>query len=351
MKGETYYRKHLYLKVKQNSPKIILRKDTHFNIQSYYKTLNILWRSDNVKVLVTGGTGFIGSHIVDLLLDKGHEVVIIDNFSNAKLSEIPSNVKLYKLDLLSEKVEKVFIEEKIEVVIHHAAQIDVKKSIENPVDDANSNILGTVKILDYCRIYKVRKFIFASSCAVYGDIKDGRPIAEDNETKPISFYGISKYTAEMYIKLYQKFYGLSYTIFRYANVYGPRQSPDGKNGVISIFSRKMLHGEKPIIFGDGQQEREFIFVKDVAEANLLALNGGDNQVFNIGTGTKITLNNLIKYINEVIGSNIEAVYKDAKAGDIRSSHLDSQDVRKILNWQPKYSLKNGLKETIEYYKA
>ena len=234
-----------------------------------------------MKVLVTGGAGFIGSHIVDMLIEDGHEVIIIDNLSTGKKEFINKKATFYLLDINSPQLEQIFSKEKPEYVIHQAAQVDVALSIQDPVCDADSNILGTIRLLECCKKFKIRKIIYASSCAVYGETNDCS-IHENFIVQPLSFYGASRYTSELYIQLNHKFSGTPYTILRYANVYGPRQTPKGEGGVIAIFMQKALKGEQPVIFGDGEQTRDFVYVKDVASANLSALKNGTNEIINIG---------------------------------------------------------------------
>ena len=226
-----------------------------------------------MKVLVTGGAGFIGSHIVDTLIESGYEVVVVDNLSSGKKEYLNDKAIFYDLDLHSKQIEDVFEKELPDFVIHEAAQVDVSISIHHPYFDAYSNILGTIHLLELSRKYHVKKVIYASSCAVYGETGD-YSIQENSKIQPISFYGASKYTPELYIQLYQKLYGLPYTILRYANVYGPRQTPKGEGGVISIFVQKLLKNENLIIYGYGTQTRDFVYVKDVAHANLLVLTKG-----------------------------------------------------------------------------
>ncbi|MDQ0090656.1 UDP-glucose 4-epimerase [Paenibacillus anaericanus] len=300
-----------------------------------------------MKILVTGGAGFIGSHIVDQLVKEGHKTIVIDNLSTGNKDNIPNQVKLYRTDILSLEAEQIFAQEKPDCVIHHAAQIDVSLSLQDPEQDARNNILGTLRLLALCQQHQVRKFIYASSCAVYGETKDCS-ITEDFAIHPISFYGLSKFTPEVYIRLYCDLYGLSYSIFRYANVYGPRQTSKGESGVISLFARKMIAGDIVHIFGDGQQTRDFVYVKDVANANILALTSGDNQIINIGTDTKTSMNALFQNISYLTHYTKAPEYSPKRAGDISFSRLDASKAKRLLGWQPSYSLQAGLKETIHY---
>ncbi|SDF79661.1 UDP-glucose 4-epimerase [Thermoanaerobacter thermohydrosulfuricus] len=234
-------------------------------------------------------------------------------------------------------------------MIHQAAQIDVQKSIDNPVFDAKVNIQGTVNLLECCRKSGVKKIVYASSAAVYGD-PEYLPIDEKHKVNPISYYGISKHTPEYYFEIYRQLYGLKYTILRHANGYGIRQDPKGEGGVISIFIDKMLKGERPVIFGDGNQTRDFVYVKDVAKANLLALEKGDNEIINISTNKPTTINELVDIVNKIMGTSLKPVYAEPRKGDIVHSYLDNKKALEVLEWKPEYNLEEGLKETIEYYK-
>lgn len=303
-----------------------------------------------MKVLVTGGAGFIGSHVVDLLIENGYEVVIVDNLSTGKEEFINEKAIFYKKDITDDDLYEIFEKEKPDYVIHQAAQIDVQKSIDNPVFDAKVNVLGTVNLLECCRKSGVKKTVYASSAAVYGN-PEYLPIDEGHRINPISYYGISKHTPEHYFEVYRQLYDLKYTILRYANVYGIRQDPKGEGGVISIFIDKMLKGEMPVIFGDGNQTRDFVYVKDVAKANLLALEKGDNEIVNISTNKPTSINELVDLMNKIMNTSLEPVYKEPRKGDIVHSYLDNKKALDVLGWKPEYSLEEGLKETIEYYRV
>ncbi|WP_335872632.1 NAD-dependent epimerase/dehydratase family protein [Bacillus sp. 2205SS5-2] len=301
-----------------------------------------------MKILVTGGAGFIGSHVVEALLKEGHTPVVLDDLSNSKLVNLPHHVTVYRTDLLSNKVEKVFKKEQPEIVIHMAAQISITKSIADPTEDAAINVLGTIKLLSYCIKYDVKKIIFSSSSAVYGETSDN-PIHEKTLTQPISFYGTSKLVSESYIQLFEKLYKLPYTILRYANVYGPRQKSDGEGGVISIFINNILEGKSPTIYGDGLQTRDFVFVEDIANANLLALHHGENEILNIGTTSATSILQLHTLITQLLHSSLTPAFEPMRDGDIFHSQLNHDKAKQALHWEPKVSLATGIEKTIAFF--
>lgn len=290
-----------------------------------------------MTVLVTGGAGFIGSYIVDLLINNNYNVVIVDNMSLGKLENINPAAKFYSMDISSPDIERVFKENKIEHVSHHAAQAAVSVSTFNPILDAKSNIIGTVNLLELAKKYKIKKFIYASTAAVYGT-PEYLPVDEKHSLKPISNYGLSKLTAEKYIQLS----GIDYLIFRYANVYGPRQNALGEAGVISIFKEKIKNNEILEIHGDGEQTRDFLYVKDVAQANLKAIQSNiNNEIFNISTNSHININTLFDLVKK---ESTKIKYTSRRGGDIKDSVLNNQKAINFLGWNPKYNLKQGLNE-------
>jgi UDP-glucose 4-epimerase len=301
-----------------------------------------------MEVLVTGGAGFIGSNIVDGLIKKGHKAIVVDNLSTGKKENLNEKAEFYQLDIRDQELEKVFDENNITHVIHHAAQIDVQHSIKDPLFDAQNNILGTINVLEIAKEYEVEKIIYASSAAVYGE-PDYLPVDEEHPIKAMSPYGITKHTPEHYIKMYNELYDLKYTIFRYSNVYGPRQDPKGEGGVVSIFVDKMLAEERPVIFGDGEQTRDFIHVYDIVKANLLALEKGDNILVNISTESRDSVNDLVDYLNEILPYSLEAINEEARKGDILDSSLANGKAKELLGWTPDYDLRAGLEQTVEYY--
>lgn len=298
-------------------------------------------------VLVTGGAGFIGSNIADLLLLNGYRVIAVDNLSNGNIENVNKNSVFYNEDITDLKLYKIFEIERPAYVIHTAAQINVERSMQDPVSDAIVNIIGSINVLECCQRTEVRKIIYSSTAAVYGNpLYSG--IDEKHEINPISFYGMSKYLTERYMQLFNEHYGLKYTILRYANVYGARQSFKGEGGVIPSFIIRMLKGERPAVYGSGSQTRDFIYVDDVARANMFALEKGDNDIFNIGTGIEVSINDLLKSLSEIIGE-CKPLYMPEKKGDIINSYFNIIKSAEILGWKPEYTLKEGLGKTIQWY--
>ncbi|MFW6030347.1 MAG: SDR family oxidoreductase [Halanaerobiales bacterium] len=300
-----------------------------------------------MKILVTGGAGFIGSNITDKLIELGYQTIVLDNLSYGNRENINKEVKFYEMDIKSHDIEDIFMSEDITHVIHHAAQIDVQHSIKDPFFDIQNNIIGTVNILECCKKFNVKKIIYPSSAAIYGD-PEYLPIDEKHPINPMSPYGVSKHTPEHYLEMYRQLYGLDYTILRYSNVYGPRQDPSGEGGVVSIFIDKMLAGEVPIIYGNGKQTRDFIYVGDVVEANIKALSEGDGEIVNISSNTQNSVNDLYQIINQIMDTKIKPLYKAERKGDIRNSYLDNTRASEVLNWRPAYDLRRGLLYTIEH---
>lgn len=302
-----------------------------------------------MNILVTGGAGFIGSHITDELIRLGHSVHVADHLSTGKKEYLNPRAVFHQVDLLDSGMNRIFEEAKPEIVIHHAAQIDVQTSIRKPLLDAEVNILGTLALLERCRDYGVRKLIYASSAAVYGS-PEYLPVDEKHPARPLSFYGISKHTPEHYIEAFGHLFGLDYTILRYANVYGVRQDPKGEGGVVSVFMGKLLTGEPAVIFGDGEQTRDWIYVKDVVKANIAALSRGSRSLLNIGCNRETSVNDLLRLMCELCGRPFQPVYAPARPGDIARSRLDNSAAADALGWTPQYTLRLGLEETCGYYR-
>jgi len=298
-----------------------------------------------MKILVTGGAGFIGSHIVDKLILAGHDVVVLDDLSSGSLQNVNPKATFINLNILDRSLWDVFERERFAAVIHLAAQTIVASSLERPDVDAQVNVLGTLQVLEGCRRTGVERIIFASSAAVYGDVSI-LPVPEEAPKQPTSFYGLSKLTAERYIQMYHELYGLHYMILRFANVYGERQGDSGEGGVVSIFARKMHRQEPVTVFGDGLQTRDFVYVGDIAAANVQAINSQDlDRILNISTQTEISVNQLASLFAEVSGRENPITYQPAREGDIVRSMLRNTAARSILNWMPSTSLREGLDRT------
>jgi len=306
------------------------------------------------RALVTGGAGFIGSHITDALVSNGCQVAVIDNLSTGKLSNlehVKDKIKFYKGDIL----DQVILEKAVkncDVIFHQAAIVSVPWSVENPVDSAMVNEMGTLSVLESARKNNVRRVVSASSSAVYGDDPQ-LPKSENMALKPLSPYAVQKLTGEYYSGLYYKLYGLETVCMRYFNVYGPRQDPTSPySGVISIFMSNAVSQKTPVIYGDGNQYRDFVFINDVVRANLLAAStdGARGEVFNVGTGKYVTINGLWEMACELSGLNIKPEHESPKPGDIVESVANIDHAQKILKYKPEYSFKNGLEITFNWYK-
>jgi len=304
-----------------------------------------------MKILVTGGAGFIASQIADAFINEGHEVHILDNLSTGFEKNINPKAKFIKSDISSTSINELFLKEKYDVVNHHAAQIDVRKSVADPVFDANTNILGTINLLQACIKTGVKKFMFASTGgAVYGE-QEYFPADENHPTNPVSPYGITKLAIEKYLYFYKNEYGLNYTILRYANVYGPRQNPFGEAGVVAIFVNKLLKNENPVINGDGKQTRDYVFVEDVVKANVITLESETSDIFNIGTGIETSVNDLFNRLNSIGGKKAKEKQGPAPKGEQLRSVITSNKLFNQFNWKPSMHIDEGLKKTFESFKT
>lgn len=292
-----------------------------------------------MKILVTGGAGFIGSHIVDRYVELGHNVIIVDNLSTGNKEFINPKARFYKLDITSPRLKDVFIKEKPDIVNHHAAQIDIRKSVEEPVFDAKVNILGSLNVIKNCLDFGVKKIIFASSGgAVYGE-PEYLPVPETHKTQPISPYGIAKLAIENYLCVM----GLDYTILRYANVYGPRQNPLGEAGVCAIFWGRMKRNQPCILYGFGEPIRDYVYVGDIVDANVLALTNGSGGIYNLGTGIGTSVKEIFGILKELTGYRLEPEYRPLRTGELHRIYLDCTKANRELGWSPKISLREGLR--------
>lgn len=304
------------------------------------------------KILVTGGAGFIGSHLVDVLIAQKYRVFVIDNLSTGFRENINLKAKFYKADLTNhELINRIIKKEKPEIVFHQAAQMDVRKSVEDPMFDARNNILASINLIKISHENRVKKFIFASTGgAIYGDTEI-RPTPETHTEWPLSPYGIAKLAIDKFLNYYHFIHGLNFTSLRYANVYGPRQNPHGEAGVVAIFFSRMLTGEQPIVNGDGKQTRDYIYVEDVVTANLLALkNFKKIGIYNVGTARETSVNQLFREINKFFSTKFKEVHGPAKAGEQRTSCLDFSKIKKDFQWTPQTDLQTGLRKTFEWFR-
>lgn len=306
-----------------------------------------------MKILVTGGAGFIGSNVVDAYIEAGHEVAIADNLTTGKRQNLNPKAKFYEVDIRDKQgLQKIISEFSPEIINHHAAQIDVRKSVVDPVYNAEVNELGALNLLEAAVKSRVRKIIFSSTGgAIYGEVIKKAGADESHPQEPISPYAITKRAAEMYLYSYKVNQGLNFTVLRYGNVYGPRQDPLGEAGVIAIFCGKMLRSEQPTIYGDGNQLRDYIYVGDVAELNLLVLQKGDNQIYNVGTGVGTSVNELFACLKEIMKFPKEAIYAPPRTGELFRSVLNCKKVERELGWRAKIKIKEGLRKTLEWYKS
>ena len=300
-----------------------------------------------MRILVSGGAGFIGSHIVEAYLAAGHEVAVVDNLATGRRANVARGATLHEVDLHARELERIFAEFRPEVVNHHAAQASVKVGNADPVHDLEVNGGGTARLLQLCVENGVRKVIYSSSGGtVYGEPRS-LPVAEDHPIAPRSNYGTSKYVGELYVQLAARTAGIDFTIFRYGNAFGPRQDPHGEAGVIAIFTGLMLAGQPCTIDGDGEQKKDYLYVGDIARANVLALDGGSGLVANIGTGVGITVNHIFQVLAEATENTIAARYGPPRAGDVRNFWLDCALAKRELGWEPTVSFEEGVRLTVE----
>ena len=304
-----------------------------------------------MRILVTGGAGFIGSHVADGYLASGHEVAVLDNLSTGFRRNVPAAARFYEADIRDQDaLRRIMKEFAPDVVNHHAAQMDVRKSLDDPVFDADCNILGSLKLLIESQRAGVRRIIYASTGgAMYGE-PQSLPVEESHPVAPECAYGVSKHTVEHYLELYRRLYGLTYVVLRYPNVYGPRQNPHGEAGVNAIFIRLMLEGKTPVIFGDGEQVRDYVYVSDIVEANRLALDRGDNDAFHIGSGRGTSVNDLYRELSAILEWSRPATFSAARAGEIQRVYLNAQKADRILGWRPTVPVAEGLRRTVDWHR-
>lgn len=304
-----------------------------------------------MRVLLTGGAGFIGSHVADHLLARGHEVAIVDDLSSGKRDNVPEGARFYELDIRSGCAE-VFGDFEPEALCHQAAQMDVRRSVREPDFDASVNVLGTIRLLENCIDTEVRKVVFASTGgAVYGEQRE-YPATEEHPQYPISPYGVSKLAGERYLHYYHVQYGLPYIALRYANVYGPRQDPHGEAGVVAIFCGNLAAGRASTINGSGEQTRDYVYVEDVARANVLALESAvPAGAYNVGTGVETSVNRLYDLLAEVSNKDLSPKHGQAKPGEQLRSCVDPSKSEELLNWRQQTGLKEGLEETLRFFGA
>lgn len=302
-----------------------------------------------MKILVTGGAGFIGSHVADALLAEGHTVHILDDMSGGQIENVPAQATLHRMDICSATVHNLFAQEQFEVLYHLAAQMDVRKSVADPVFDANVNVLGFLNLMEAGRTHGLQKVIFSSTGgAIYGE-PAYVPQDEAHPEHPLSPYGITKLVTEKYLYFYEQTYGIRYVSLRYANVYGPRQNPHGEAGVVAIFTKLMLQGGRPFINGDGKQTRDYVYVDDVVRANVAALPYSESGIFNIGTGVETDVVTLFRILNTHTKADVEETHAEGKPGEQRRSVLGYAHAQEALGWQPTVPLTDGLAHTVDWF--
>jgi UDP-glucose 4-epimerase len=303
-----------------------------------------------VNILVTGGAGFIASHVVDAYVNEGNKVVVVDDLSSGSRENLNPKAEFIHLDIRKQELWDVFRRISFDVVNHHAAQMDVRRSVDDPQFDASVNVLGGLNVFEAAKATGVRKFIFSSTGgAIYGE-QDVFPATEEHPLRPLSPYGITKLTTEKYLFYYKAVHGVDHVILRYANIYGPRQNPHGEAGVVSIFAKKMLEGQIPTINGGGKQTRDYVFVGDVVRANVLALSCKGSNIFNIGTGIETDVNQLFQTLREWLNPACQELHGPAKQGEQLRSVISSQKIKKELGWVPQIGLSEGLRQTAEFFK-
>jgi UDP-glucose 4-epimerase len=304
-----------------------------------------------MRILVTGGAGFIASHVADAFIVAGHEVAILDDLSSGRRENLNPQARFYQLDVQDTTVADVFRRERPEVLCHHAAQMDVRRSVMDPTFDARVNILGLINLMEHGRQHGLKRVLFSSTGgAIYGE-QEAFPAPESHPTRPVSPYGVAKLASERYLFFYFVTYRIGYAALRYANVYGPRQNPHGEAGVVAIFCEKLLRGEQPVINGDGTQTRDYVYVGDLVRANVAALDSDFVGGVNLGTGIETDVNTIFRLLAQLCGSSTPERHGPAKPGEQRRSVIDNALAGRVLGWQPQVSLEQGLRETLAFFRA
>ena len=303
-----------------------------------------------MRILVTGGAGFIGSHICDRLLSLGQQVAIVDNLSTGKRENIPENATFYEVDIRDKGLDGVFETEKPQVVIHEAAHANVTESVRNPGYDAAVNIAGSINVLECCVRHDVERVIYSSTGgALYGEACY-IPADESHPIDPVSPYGVSKHCVEQYLYAYRENHGIEYVTLRYPNVYGPRQNPNGEAGVVAIFSLQLLTGKQPTIFGDGSKTRDYCYVSDIVDANILALSSQSTGTYNIGRGIEISDLEIFETVQEAVGSQVEPIFAPIRPGEVEHIALDASKAERELAWKWRVDLIEGVAECVKFYR-
>lgn len=303
-----------------------------------------------MRILITGGAGFIGSNIADAFVARGHDVTVLDDLSSGRRENVPAGARLVHLDIRAPEVKDLIESVRPDVLCHHAAQIDVRKSVADPAHDAEINVVGTLRLLELCRAAGTRRVLFASTGgAIYGE-QDAFPATESHAARPVSPYGVAKLSVEQYLYYYGVQHGFRSTCLRYANVYGPRQNAHGEAGVVAIFAHRLLAGEIPVINGTGEQTRDYVFVGDVVQANVAALEKDLLGAFNVGTGVETSVNDLYAVLARALGSSVQAVRGQAKPGEQLRSSLDSSRLEQASGFRPRTSLETGIGITADYFR-
>ena len=304
-----------------------------------------------MKILLTGGAGFIGSHVAEAYVAAGHEVVVVDDLSTGKIENLPARLPVHKVDIRSARLAEIFERERPDVVNHHAAQVSVNVSVREPRRDAEVNVLGSLNVIDCCLRYGVKKLIYISSGGAAVGEPRYLPVDERHPVDPLSPYGVTKHVVEHYLYLYRQMSGLDYTILRYPNVYGPRQDPLGEAGVVAIFTGQMLRGQPCRINGSGEQERDFVHVADLARVNVLALAAPGGEMYNTGSGVGTSVNEIFRLLARATGYEREPVHGPPLPGEVFRIYLDSTKAARELGWRAEIGLADGLRDTVDWFRS